>query len=496
MITWLGRIGVVVVLICYFYVVRPSSRLHNIRIDLNDFRQKIALGLVLLLTLFFIVWPMSINPIWNGEIPEWRNQYELIAQSFLEGRLDFGYEVDPKLMELQNPYDPGARRTAEATFYWDHAYYEGKYYMYFGVVPVILLFLPFLAITGASLPTYIATAIFCSVFTIGIFYFLLILSKRHFSNSIGFVTYLCLSFSLSFISTCYCIKYPALYCTAISAAIAFALWGCIFWYASLNADGSWDKWKLLLGSFCFALVFGCRPHIGIVAFVAAPFLLTRMKRKQKFRQILREVAFLIIPFMIVAPGIMWYNHARFGSIFQFGAIYNLTVINMITYKAPIISYFSSLIQSFISANITNSFPYISYSGVFFQFPILLSIFTAIDRKTACIIKSKQLVVPLVFLYTTAIAFCIIDNAVAGFSYRYTTDFCWLCSLAAFLHWGCLLDSLDGTKFANRIKFLIAFLSLLSVVACFLLFFVVADTDISYTHPEITHSVYKFFMVWK
>ncbi len=42
----------------------------------------------------------------------------------------------------------------------------------------------------------------------------------------------------------------------------------------------------------------------------------------------RQFACLIAPYIVVCAGIMWYNKARFGSLFDFGANYNLTVNDM------------------------------------------------------------------------------------------------------------------------------------------------------------------------
>ena len=47
-------------------------------------------------------------------------------------------DVDPRLSEMENPYDPQARKELGIYYHWDHAFYNGKYYMYFGIVPVVL----------------------------------------------------------------------------------------------------------------------------------------------------------------------------------------------------------------------------------------------------------------------------------------------------------------------------------------------------------------------
>ena len=105
----------------------------------NDAKRFICM----IITIVISVYPMSLSPVWNGTIPGHRDQYERMAQSILNGHLYLEYEdVDPRLSEMENPYDPQARKELGIYYHWDHAFYNGKYYMYFGIVPVFLLFLP------------------------------------------------------------------------------------------------------------------------------------------------------------------------------------------------------------------------------------------------------------------------------------------------------------------------------------------------------------------
>ena len=88
------------------------------------------------------------------------------------GRLIHGHtwldlKVDPALTTMANPYDYFARRSIAAdgthTFYWDHAYYNGHYYCYFGVVPALLTFVPFQLVTGHWMPTWAAMGVFTTL---------------------------------------------------------------------------------------------------------------------------------------------------------------------------------------------------------------------------------------------------------------------------------------------------------------------------------------------
>lgn len=63
-------------------------------------------------------------------------------------------EPNDKLLSLENPYDSPKRNTevTQENFLWDHCLYNGKYYSYYGIGPVLALFLPYHLITGYYFP--------------------------------------------------------------------------------------------------------------------------------------------------------------------------------------------------------------------------------------------------------------------------------------------------------------------------------------------------------
>ena len=74
--------------------------------------QSILTALVALLTVVALLLPMGEFPLWNGENPGHRNQYELMAEAILDGRITFDYGDEDSLASLENPYDPEARKAA------------------------------------------------------------------------------------------------------------------------------------------------------------------------------------------------------------------------------------------------------------------------------------------------------------------------------------------------------------------------------------------------
>ena len=75
---------------------------------------------------------------WDGEstVSFVYQQYGALAHSLLNGRLDLEADPPAELLALDNPYDAGARDAAQINdIHWDHAFYNGRYYVYFGIVP-------------------------------------------------------------------------------------------------------------------------------------------------------------------------------------------------------------------------------------------------------------------------------------------------------------------------------------------------------------------------
>ena len=73
-------------------------------------------------------------------------QYGALAHSLLNGRLDLEKDRPPPWLNWKTLRH---RRPANAPdALWDVAYYNGRYYVYFGAVPCLLFQLPFEALTG------------------------------------------------------------------------------------------------------------------------------------------------------------------------------------------------------------------------------------------------------------------------------------------------------------------------------------------------------------
>lgn len=435
--------------------------------------KKVIACIVALITIIICVKPMADLPLWNGEIPGHRNQYELMAEAILDGRIDFAYGDESGLETLQNPYDPDERKEAGVKYHWDHAYYDGHYYMYFGIVPVFLAFLPYRIITGTALTTFHATQLFTAVIIAGFFSLFWLLSKLFFKK-MPFVLYLSLSVAFSVMSVWYAVAEPALYCTAITAAIALEIWSIYFfvWAVYLEKRENRQIFLAGVGALFGALVFGCRPPIALANIVVIPLLYVFLKEHTFTRKLAGKLALAATPYLLVATGLMIYNYVRFDNPFEFGQAYQLTVADQSNYSLSIngtqlLRIINGAAGNFFAfRSITEAFPYFQTSSVFFNFPILFSVIALFSSVREHAKRTKALPF-LLGLFISAIVITAIDVLWSPYLLeRYRMDIYFLMGISCFLTLGMWYEE-SGKK--RGIALLIFSLSIVTVLSAFLLY---------------------------
>ena len=279
------------------FLVRPKAKLHQITMDSLTLIHRILIFAVIAVEIFCCIKPMGWLPIWNGRDPDYTRQYEVLAESMYNGHIYLYDIVDPLLLEMDNPYDPQARADLGVSYWWEHAYYEGKYYMYFGVVPVFLIFLPYRIIKGMGLIGYKATQIFVPIFICGVFALFRMMAKKFFPK-IPLSIYLVLSTAFSVMSIWYSISVPALYCTAITSALALGIWSLYFFAKAVWIETEQKKtiFYAFCGSICGALTFGCRPPIALANLFVIPLLAEYLRKRKMDFKLFRQLFIAASPF--------------------------------------------------------------------------------------------------------------------------------------------------------------------------------------------------------
>ncbi len=473
------------------YGVRPGSWLGGRTIGgAGRWEKCLAAALALALALLAVL-PMGLSPYWNGENPGHRVQYEQLAESFLQGRIDLDYgDMDPRLLEMENPYDPKARAELGVEYHWDHAFYNGRYYMYFGVAPVLLLFLPYRVVTGTPLTTYHGTQVFTALFIGGMLALLWFLAKRFFRD-MPLSVFFSLWGAFSLMSVWYCSAAPAQYCTAISSALCVEVWS-LFFFAQAVWGGHREGPSLALGtlgSLLGALAFGCRPTVALANLLAVPLFAYYVRGKRLGWRLLGQTALVLLPYVLVGAGLMAYNYVRFESPFEFGQSYQLTVADQSAYG----SLFSQvslgrLVKEtvknfFYVARPTGSFPYIGHSSVVGNFPIcLLAAGCLASRGTRQGLRDSGF---QGFWWTLLTLPLIITLAQVGMSpfltERYRGDLYWLVGLLCFLCFGLFLQS-QGEPGRRKWGFVLSLAGFVTMAQCFLLWCVPWDHNFTMEYP--------------
>ena len=501
---WYG-LALIIFLLCEFFGNYSDFRelgpmIQNATVDFSKRRTRIIIYILVALILIVCLEPMGWAPLWNGEVPGHRDQYEKLADSFLKGHLYFDVEVDPALLELDNPYDRDARARAgvenrQWNDMWDHAYYDGHYYMYFGVVPVLLLFLPYRVITGQALTTYHATQFFAAFYIAGIFLLFAYLTKKFFPK-LPFIVYLLLSTAISAMSLWYCVTFPALYCTAIMSAMCLMIWCLYFFFRAIFDEEITKKTFIFaaVGSLLGALAFGCRPTIALGNLLILPLLVTFFWKRKLTAMQWVYTALCALPYVVVAAGLMWYNNARFDNPFEFGQSYQLTVADQSQYG----NVFDNIDWKVLGKNIklalfrSDCGP-MDY-GVFVSFPILFLGLVGAVRKGSrgYLFKSGLgLLIPTAVV-TTVI---IIATGVLWTPHllpRYTMDYLWILGLVLFVGVGALYQR---EKVNSRLTLIVMILSVFTVIVCIALFNVPYDANYA-SHKEFNKDWVNGILKWK
>jgi hypothetical protein len=272
----------------------------------------------------FYLWTASAGlPLGFGE-PQDR-PYNLLTQALLRGQLHIAVEPRPELFELTEPYRPGRNAPYR---YHDASLYQGRYYLYFGVVPVVVAFAPWRLVGLGDLPEPAAAAAFALV---GFVFSALLLGRllrdhlggppRGVPLTLAFVV-LGLSNVAPFI-----LRSAHVYEVAIAAGYAFTA-GAAWLFATAGTGGSWSLRRLALGGLFLGLAVGCRPNLlFLVPFL--PLLALASGRLPSLKAAMRPGLTVLAPLAVCGIALGLYNHARFGSWTEFGTRYQLVGVEPI-----------------------------------------------------------------------------------------------------------------------------------------------------------------------
>lgn len=282
--------------------------------------------------------------------------------AFKKGQIELDLAVDPRLEELENPYDPAERKQSGARYYWDYAYFEGKYYSYFGIAPILTLYAPMHALTG-KLPNIPLTCLILAIAAVvmtALAYREVVLRFIKTPNIYLFLIGLAGTVSASGVYLG--VLCSDMYYVAVLSAQVFSMAFVFLAVRAMREEKLWLRMTLLVfAAIALTLTVWSRPTVALMCVAVFPLFIDFIFkiRKDTLKDGIMTVASFALPLIAGAIAVMWYNNARFGSPLDFGANYQLTVsdvsLNTIDFKYLFSSFFSYFLCPVWSSEV---FPYI------------------------------------------------------------------------------------------------------------------------------------------
>lgn len=379
------------------------------------------------------------------ELPEnvtKQDEYTQLFDAFHSGRLDLAIDYDiAKLEAVSDPYDRSERNENDlhGTF-WDRAFYNGKFYSYFGAAPVFTVYYPVWLLTSHIPSPLFASAILC-VYCIVFISLLYGLFIKRFCRSVPALLAILGQCALIFGSSVIAIASEAqFYFMAVLSGIASAAAFLFFLFKAYFSDSFRNRLILLaLAGVSCALIAASRPTLLLYCFIALIPAADIFKDKRETAK--HKAAYVLavgLPVLCGAVLIMAYNYARFDDPFEFGFNYQLTVSKAQANTIKLAMLPSALYHYFIQQpGIISSFPYIeirknaldsytrySYSGCtmgIFSYPLTWGVLLLPFLR--CKDKVKRAV--MLALPSACVMMAFIDMCKAGSHYRYTADILFL-----------------------------------------------------------------------
>ena len=446
-----------IILVVFFI---KKCKIFNEAYSSKSFKQE---AILLILLFIFTAIIIFIN-YYSSNDSESDMYNKLFVNALKNKQLYLLEEPSKAFYNLQDPYDYIERSSLKRNedYLWDTAYFEGKQYVYFGILPVLVSFLPYNLITGKYLQTSTVVLIF-SILTLLVLkeLFCKIINIFFENVKFKFVVYsLIILYSGSLIL--YLNGISRVYELVIIAGLFFVLLGLYYILESMRNERK--KYKcLFMGSLFLALSVACRPTDLFASILIVPYLVKLFIDgiKNNKNSIIKMVFSVGIPYFAVGILLMLYNYLRFKNPFEFGANYQLTLINVGKLDSRVFSIPVGIITNFFSIpHFILKFPFITnhneliefygyyyienmIGGIFLLAPICFMNFYVIkvnkktDNKSLKIIINSLLIVGLII--------AILSIMKAGSNERYLVDYGWMLILSGILIFIVLYNSLKSEE---------------------------------------------------
>ena len=243
--------------------------------------------------------------------------YNLLMKGFMKGTLALDLPADPALAAMKNPSDPDERGDHGLH---DASYYHGRYYLYFGAAPVVLLFLPFHLLTGRFIDESLVPPLFAFAGLLASVWLLGAIRRRHFPKTPGYVAAGCVA-ALGLANMMpVLLRRSNVWEVPITCAYACFMLGLCALFQSLHGrrQAAW----LACASALFGVAVASRPtYLFGCGAILIPMIAHASGGRRGFfadAQLRRLVLAGVLPLAAIGVVLALYNFGRFGSPLDFG----------------------------------------------------------------------------------------------------------------------------------------------------------------------------------
>lgn len=277
---------------------------------------------------------------WFGSAGTWNTwktysyYYDQLANAFLKGQTWLETPVNALLLKLPNPYDPAAR--GNLRFLWDASLYEGKYYLYWGPLPAVVIMVIKLIhpmAIGDNLVVFAGVALTTVFQTL----LLALLWERYFQRLPVWTLFMGVLTAGLVVPFNWMNNRPEIYEAAIISAQAFLMGGIYFAALAVRPDAVSTR-LLAAASVMWACAVASRTIVVFeVIFASVMVFIFILGLPGPWMGKSRPVIALGLPLMLCALGLGIYNFARFGSPLDFGVDYQLALFDQKKHKQDFFS---------------------------------------------------------------------------------------------------------------------------------------------------------------
>lgn len=477
------RILLIFAIINLIYYIK-TKKIYKIEYNKYSKKQSILiytiLELIIILIAFYYV---QETDILEGKMKKNEILYQeqiMQTESLLSGSVELLVKPSEELINLLDPYNPGLRKENNVDFMYDTAYYNGNYYSYFGIAPIITLIIPIKIIFNIYLPLNIYTLLFVllSLFLIFLVYKKIVdkyIKKVSLFNFIlGFITIL-------FGSSLLLLLRGEKYDIVCASGIMFFLL-TMFLLLDLNEKSKYRRLKLAVAGISTGLIVLSKPSYILYYIIIGYLLVNYFKNKElKIKIRIIDVLVYLIPLILLGILQMGYNYARFDSIFEFGAKYQLTSYNMnyamtptfgkilegigkYIFTLPIINIFEFpfVVPNFDTTNTAlNELCYQNKLVGLIAIPVVWGILLIGELKNNIKTKEDRNLINLIRIsLIVVIVFIVINTASAGICDAYSIEFKIIAVIFATIIWLKILEYKEDKDIINRIFLLVCIFTLM------------------------------------